>query len=154
DATTLERVVLPSRTDDGLPAPALRFGDPRAQALLAALCAFPHLLEGVSNRSLHPLVAARLPGYTPRQMTYDLRRLRRNGFLTRIEGSNRYRLTADGRRLAVFFAKTYARVVTPALAELDPALPAEIAARSPLARSWRSFEHALDARISDAALAA
>src|SRR5439155_17471132 len=120
---TLERVVLPSRTDDGQPAPALRFGDPRVQALLAALCAFPHLLEGVSNRSLRSLITTRLPTYTPRQMTYDLRRLRRNGFLTRIERSNRYRLTDEGRRLAVFFAKTYARVVTPSLAELDPTLP-------------------------------
>ena len=154
DVATLERIVLPSRDANDLPAPALRFGDPRVQALLASLCAYTHLLEGISNRSLRELVARFLPGYTPRQMTYDLRRLRRNGFLLRIEGSNRYRLTADGRRLAVFFAKTYARVVTPALAELDPALPAEIAARSPLARSWRSFEHALDARISDAALAA
>jgi hypothetical protein len=152
DAATLERVVLPSRTNDGLPAPALRFGDPRAQALLAGLCAFPHLLEGVSNKSLRPLVAARLPGYTPRQMTYDLRRLRRNGFLTRVERSNRYRLTTEGRRLAVFFAKTYTRIVTPSLAELDPQLPAQIATRSPLARSWRSFERALDDRIADAAL--
>lgn len=154
DAATLERVVLPSRTHEGLPAPALRFGDRRVHALLAALCAFPHLFEGVSNKQLRPLVAARLPGYTPRQMTYDLRRLRRNGFLVRTEGSNRYRLTAEGRRLAVFYAKTYARVVTPSLAELDPALPDEIAARSPLARSWRAFERALDARIADAALAA
>ncbi len=154
DAATLERVVLPSRSDDGQPAPALRFGDPRVQALLASLCSYSHLLDGLSNASLRELVAARLPGYTPRQMTYDLRRLRRNGFLVRIERSNRYRLTHDGRRLAVFFAKTYARVVTPSLAELDPALPAEIAARSLLARSWRSFEHALEARISDAALAA
>ena len=154
DANTLERIVLPSRTDDGLPAPALRFGDPRAQALLSSLCAFPHLLDGVTNRSLHQLVAGFLPGYTPRQMTYDLRRLRRNGFVVRLERSNRYRLTAEGRRLAVFFAKTYARVVTPSLAELDPSLPAQIAARSPLARSWHSFEHALDARIRDAALTA
>ena len=154
DASTLERVVLPSRTDDGLAAPALRFGDPRAQALLAALCAFPHLLDGLSNKSLRPLVAARLPGYTPRQMTYDLRRPPRNGFLARIERSNRYQLTADGRRLAVFFAKTYARVITPSLAELDPALPAEIAERSPLARSWQAFERALDTRIADAALTA
>ena len=154
DATTLERVVLPSRTDDDLPAPALRFGDPRVQALLAAVCAFPHLLDGLSNKSLHPLVAARLPGYTPRQMTYDLRRLRRNGFVTRIDRSNRYRLTHEGRRLAVFFAKTYARLVTPSLAELDPALPAAIATRSPLARSWRAFEQALDTRIADAALTA
>jgi hypothetical protein len=122
--------------------------------LLSALCAFPHLLEGVTNASLRPFVAARLPGYSARQMTYDLRRLRRNGFLVRIQGSRRYRLTAEGRRLAVFFAKTYTRVVTPSLAELDPALPAEIAARSPLASAWRSFERALDDRIHDAALAA
>jgi hypothetical protein len=154
DATTLARVVLPSRTPDGLPAPALRFGDPRVQALLLALCAFQHLLEGVTNRGLRPLVAARLPGYTTRQMTYDLRRLRRNGFLTRAPGSQRYQLTADGRRLAVFFAKTYSRVVTPSLAELDPTLPTEIAERSPLTRSWRAYEHALQARIADAALAA
>ena len=87
-------------------------------------------------------------------MTYDLRRLRRNGFLARVEHTNRYRLTADGRRLAVFFAKTYARIVNPALAELDPRLPAAIAARSPLARSWRAFERALEQRIDDAALAA
>jgi hypothetical protein len=154
DAVTLERLVLPSRTADDQPAPALRFGDPRVHALLTSLCAFSHLLDGVTNRSLRTLVAARLPGYTPRQMTYDLRRLRRNGFLVRIERSNRYRLTAEGRRLAVFFAKTYARIVSPSLAELDPALPDDIARQSRLARSWRSFERALDARIADAALAA
>jgi hypothetical protein len=154
DAATLERVVLPTRDEHGQPAPALRFGDPRVQALLSSLCSFSHLLEGVTNRSLRALVATRLPGYSSRQMTYDLRRLRRNGFLVRIESSNRYRLTAEGRRLAVFFAKTYARVVTPSLAELDPALPAEIAVRSALARGWRSFEHALDTRIANAALTA
>jgi len=154
DAATLERVVLPTRDEHGQPAPALRFGDPRVQALLCSLCSFSHLLEGVTNRSLRALVATRLPDYSSRQMTYDLRRLRRNGFLVRIESSNRYRLTAEGRRLAVFFAKTYARVVTPSLAELDPALPAEIAVRSALARGWRSFEHALDTRIANAALTA
>jgi hypothetical protein len=154
DAATLERIVLPSTDPAGQPAPALRFGDPRVQALLSSLCALAHLLDGVSNRSLRTLVAGFLPGYSARQMTYDLRRLRRNGFLTRIERSNRYRLTADGRRLAVFFAKTYARIVTPALAELDPALPNEIAQHSRLARSWRSFDHALDAKIAEAALAA
>jgi hypothetical protein len=154
DAAALERVVLPSRAEDGAPAPALRFGDPRAQALLAALCSFQHLFDGLTNKTLRPLVAAHLPGYGARQMTYDLRRLRRNGFLTRDPGSRRYQLTPEGRRLAVFFAKTYARVVTPSLSELDPALPAEIAARSPLARTWRAFEHALETRIADAALAA
>ena len=115
--------MLPSRTADGDPAPALRFGDPRAQALLAALGCFQHLFHGLSNQSLRALVASFLPGYTPRQMTYDLRRLRANGLLVGIEGTRRYQLTNDGRRLAVFFAKTYARIVTPSLAELDPALP-------------------------------
>ena len=154
DATILERVVLPSKADDRQPAPALRFGDPRVMAVLSALCAFSHLIEGVTNRSLQTLVAGLLPGYSARQMTYDLRRLRRNGFLSRIEGSQRYELTAEGRRLAVFFTKTYARIVTPSLAELDPTLPEEITARTPLARSWRAFERALDARIADAALSA
>jgi hypothetical protein len=87
-------------------------------------------------------------------MTYDLRRLRRNGSLLRVAGSQRYQLTAEGRTLAVFFAKTYTPVLTPSLAELDPALPAEIAERTPLARSRPAFEHALNDRITDAALAA
>ena len=152
DATTLERVVLPSYTDGGQSAPALRFGDPRVQALLSALSAFSHLLEGVTNRSLRTLVAALLPGYTAAQMTYDLRRLRLNGLLIRVPGSNRYELTPHGRRLAVFLAKTYARIVLPSLPELDPSLPDNIAARTPLARGWRAFERALETRITDAAL--
>jgi hypothetical protein len=56
-------------------------------------------------------------------MTYDLRRLRRKGLIRRVPGSQRYQLTADGRRLAVFLTKTYARIVCPSLSELDPALP-------------------------------
>jgi hypothetical protein len=40
DATLLERVVLPSVTPDGLPAPGLKFGDPRTMVLLACLCSF------------------------------------------------------------------------------------------------------------------
>jgi hypothetical protein len=32
----------------------------------------------------------------------------------------RYELTSDGRRLAVFYTKTYTRIVNPSLAELDP----------------------------------
>ena len=76
DATTLQRVVLPSH-EDGQPAPGLRFGDPRVMALLAALCCFTHLLDGLTNRSLRTLIATWLPGYSARQMTYDLRRLRR-----------------------------------------------------------------------------
>ncbi|HEX2310474.1 MAG TPA: hypothetical protein VHH91_07135 [Vicinamibacterales bacterium] len=153
DAATLERVVLPS-SHDGQPAPGLRFGDPRVMALLASLCAFGHLLEGITNRSLRTRVAGLIPGYTARQMTYDLRRLRRKGLIERQPRTRRYTLTADGRRLAVFFTKTYTRIVCPSLAELDPHLPEPIARRTPLGRPWREFEHALDQRIADAALTA
>jgi hypothetical protein len=76
-------------------------------ALLAALCSFAHLFEGLTNRSLRALVAELIPGYTARQTTYDLRRLRRKGLSRRIPRTQRYQLTADGRRLAVFFTKTY-----------------------------------------------
>jgi len=82
DAQTLERVVLPS-TEEGLQAPGLRFGDPRVMALLASLCSFGHLFEGLTNSSLRPLVAGLIPGYSAGQMTYDLRRLRRKGLLRR-----------------------------------------------------------------------
>ena len=123
-------------------------------ALLACLCSFQHLIVGLTNRSLRVLIAGLIPDYTARQMTYDLRRLRRKGFIQRIPRTQRYQLTREGRRLAVFFTKTYTRIVNPALAELDPALPSEIAARSPLASSWRALERALEDKIRQAAIAA
>ncbi|HEY2596751.1 MAG TPA: hypothetical protein VGK33_22885, partial [Chloroflexota bacterium] len=153
DATALERVVLPS-TQDGQPAPALRFGDPRVMALLSCLCAYAHLINGFTNRALRALIAELLPGYSARQMTYDLRRLRRKGLVRRHTGSQRYELTTDGRRLAVFFSKTYARIVCPTLADLDPNLPPEIAQRTPIARAWHDYEHALRERITAAAITA
>jgi hypothetical protein len=154
DATLLERVVLPSTTPDGLPTPGLRFGDPRTMALLACLCSYQHLFAGLTNRSLRALIAGLIPGYSPRQMTYDLRRLRRKGFIQRIPRTQRYQLTREGRRLAVFLTKTYTRIVNPSLAELDPTLPSEIAARTPLASSWRAFEQALDTQIKQVAITA
>jgi hypothetical protein len=153
DATTLQRVVLPS-IEDGLPAPGLRFGEPRTMALLACLCCFQHLFAGLTNRSLRALIAGLIPGYGPRQMTYDLRRLRRKGFIQRIPRTQRYELTSEGRRLAVFLTKTYTRIVNPSLAELDPILPPHIANRAPLAQAWRSFELALQERINEAAITA
>jgi hypothetical protein len=40
-------------------------------------------------RPLRELIAGLIPGYGPRQMTYDLRRLRRKGFIQRIPRSPR-----------------------------------------------------------------
>ena len=121
-------------------------------ALLSCLCSYRHLFAGLTNKSLRELVAGLIPGYSARQMTYDLRRLRRKGLIRRVPRSQRYEITDHGRRIAVFFTKTYTRILNPSLAELDPSLPDEIAQRSPLARAWRAFDHALDARITDAQL--
>jgi hypothetical protein len=87
DQTTLTEVVLPSTTHDGLQAPGLRFGDPRVMALLAALASFTHLVGGLTNAGLCQLMRALLdPAYNARKATFDLRRLRRKGFIERVRG--------------------------------------------------------------------
>ena len=51
-------------------------------------------------------------------MTYDLRRLRLHGIIERIPHSHRYQLTSDGLRIALFFSRTYARLLRPKLAQI------------------------------------
>lgn len=58
------------------------------------------------------------PGYTSAQASYDLRRLRLKGFIERVRGSQTYRVTSHGLRIAVFFTQLAARVVVPALSDL------------------------------------
>ena len=56
--------------------------------------------------------------------------------------------------IAVLFTKTHTRIVNPTLAELHPRLPILIARTTALGRPWRQFQHALDDRIKQAAIAA
>jgi hypothetical protein len=155
DVVTLARVTRPSTTPDGLHAPGMRFGDPRVMAVLAALLGFCHLPVGFTNHQLVELVGALLDlSYSSRQATYDLRRLIRKGLIQRLPGTQRYLLTPLGRRVAVLFTKAYGRVLAPGLATLDPALPAELVGRTPLAVAWRGFNHALDTYIDQQVLAA
>jgi hypothetical protein len=72
-----------------------------------------------------------------------LRRLKRKGLIRRLRKKQRYELTAVGRGVAVLFTKTYGRVLAPGLALFDPALPDEVACRSPLAIAWRALNRAL-----------
>jgi DNA-binding PadR family transcriptional regulator len=124
-------------------------------ALLASLVSFTHVVAGLTNGSLRGLVEAHLGRpYSSRQMTYDLRRLTRKGLIAREKGTHRYRLTPQGRRLAMFFTKTYTRIITPSLGYLDPALPPEISTRAPVARAWRDLDRALDKLIVDSGIAA
>jgi hypothetical protein len=117
----------------------------RVMAILAALVGFCFLIRGFTNRQLVERVKALLESpYTSRQATYDLRRLRRKGLITKIAGTQRYQLAGLGRRVAVLFTKTYGRVLAPGLSALDPRLPEDVRARSSLSTAWRGFEKALD----------
>jgi hypothetical protein len=54
----------------------------------------------------------------------------------------------------VLFLKAHGRGLSPGLAILDPALPAEIAARTPFVIAWRTLNNALDNFIDEQLIAA
>jgi hypothetical protein len=149
----LTDLVRPTQTAEGQRAPALKFGDPRVTALLAALCHFGWTIDGLRPRQLRPLVA-RLFGseYGPRQMTYDLRRLRRKGLLLRLDRTQRYVLTPYGRRMALFLTKIHARILRPGLQALDLTLQPK--APPPLRRAFTAVDHAVTTLLTEARLAA
>jgi len=119
-----ERIAHPSVTADGRRTPALRFGDPRVMALAGALCATLLAAAGITNKNLRALMTGLLAApYTPGQMTYDLRRLRLAGLIRRIEHANRYVLTPDGVKMAVFYAKLHNRLLRPLMAADQPQAP-------------------------------
>ncbi|MGH3305505.1 MAG: hypothetical protein ACRDOK_28350 [Streptosporangiaceae bacterium] len=153
DVATLNQVTRPSLTTEGQHAPALRFGDARVMAVLAAITGFCHLITGFDNHALAQRMRSLLDeGYSSRQATYDLRRLRRKQIIYRIEGTHRYQLTPAGRAVAVLFTKAYGRILGPGLAALDPGLPGDLAKRSPLATAWKDLDRQLD-RFIDHGLA-
>ena len=102
---------------------ALRFGDPRVQALFAVLVIFSLQPQGFRNRDLRPLLAQALgldnQQITQGKMSYDLRRLRLHRLIQRIPGTHRYQLTELGRRIALFYSRTFNHVLRPA----SPKLP-------------------------------
>ena len=112
---------------DGQRVAALRFGDARVHALLAAIAVSRLQPDGFTNRQLRahlaPLLGVEPEQLTPGQMSYDLRRLRLHRLIERTPGSHRYRPTPLGWRVAVFFTHAYNRFLRTGLAELaDPAL--------------------------------
>jgi len=95
-------------------------------ALLGALCVCLNAV-GFTSRSLRAQVNRLLgTAYTPNQMSYDLGRLRLNGLIERLEGTNTYRLTAEGQRTAIFYTKIYNRLLRPLLAANAPPAPADL----------------------------
>ena len=149
----LADLVQPTQTADGLPAPALKFGQPRVTAVLNALCHFLWTADGLTNAQLRPLVGSLLgTTYTTRQMGYDLRRLIRKGLVKRLDRQKRYVLTPYGRRVALFLTKVHARVLRPGLQALDLTFTAH--APPPLRTTFAALDHAIDAQIAEAHLAA
>lgn len=154
DLATLESVVLPS-VHDGQRAPGLRFGEPRVMALLASIAAFAHVLGGLTNRSLRAQMQALWnAGYSSAQASYDLRRLRLKGFVDRIAGTNTYRPTEHGLRIAAFFTQLSARVVVPTMTDLAALGKPRRPAPRPLTAAWRTYERELTLLLRTARLVA
>ena len=106
----------------------LRFGDPRAMALLSLLAVFRLSVRGFTNRDLRshlaPLLGLPAGAMTAGQATYDLRRLRTHTLIERIPHTNRYLPTEHGLRAAVVLTQTHERLLNPALAAVTDS-PAE-----------------------------
>src|SRR5215470_5521869 len=143
-----ERIAHPSADADGRRTPALRFGDPRVTALAGALASTLAAATGITNKSLRALMTGLLhnPAYSPGQMTYDLRRLRLAGLIRRIEHTNRYVLTPDGIKFAVFYTKVHSRLLRPLMAADQPQAPLE------LRRALNTLNRHVDDYISRARL--
>jgi hypothetical protein len=149
-----EKVVRPIEVE-GQRASALRFGDARVQALLSVLVLFSFQLRGFTNQEMRALLAQLLgldPAHYPAgRMTYDLRRLRRHGLIERIPKSHRYDVTPAGLRIALFFSRTYARLLRPKLAQIMPASPP---GDSPLRAAFDRLQTEIDRCCKDERLVA
>jgi hypothetical protein len=135
-----ERIAHPS-IEDGRRAPALRFGDPRVQALAGALANTLTAATGITNRSLRAQMPTLLGGgsYTTSQASYDLTRLRTKGLIKRLPGRNLYRLTPEGQRFAVFYTKIHNRLLRPLMSADRPPAPLQL----------RQALHTIDRHIDD-----
>jgi hypothetical protein len=143
-----ERVARPTLVE-GRRAPAPRFGDPRVMALAGALCAVVHTITGFTNRSLRAQVSTQLgEPYSMSQMSYDLRRLRLKGLITRLPHTNTYVLTDEGQRVTIFYTKLHNRLLRPLLAAHDPPAPL------PLRQALRVIDHHVEDYIREARMSA
>ncbi len=143
------------RQIEGQRAPALRFGDANAQAVLNAVLMFVFVAHGFTNKDLRQqfavLLGKRAHDISPGRMSYELRRLRLHGLIERLPKTHRYRLTDEGLRTALFYTRVYARILRPGMAPVVPAAPAS----SPQAqRKFRAAEDAVNSWCDQAHIAA
>ncbi len=79
----------------------------------------------------------------------DLRRLRWHGLIERIPHSHRYELTTLGLRVALFFSRTYARLLRPFLSEIAPNAPP---GHSPIRAAFERLQTLIDQACQEAQL--
>ena len=100
----------------------MRYGDACVLALLSALLVFRLIPRGFCNRELRehlaPLLGEDPSALSQGRMTYQLRRLRLHGLIVRQAGTHRYGVTDQGLRVALFFTRSYTRVLRPGLSEV------------------------------------
>jgi hypothetical protein len=143
-----ERIAQPTLTEDGRRAPALRFGDPRVQALAGSLAVLAFAVTGITNKSLRAWMTGLLgTPYSMNQASYDLARLRRNRLIRRVEHTNTYTLTTDGQVFAIFYSKVHDRVLYPLMAAGQP-----LAAPLDVRRALHTIERHIDDTATAAAL--
>jgi hypothetical protein len=131
----------------------LGYGQELVLGVLHLLLLYRQLPCGFRNHQLRePL--ARLLGKAPQectagQVTYQLRRLRLHGLIAREAGTHSYRVTGRGWRVALFFTRSYARLLRPGLeAVLSDGEPAE----PELERAFAHVDRALEACAKRAGL--
>jgi hypothetical protein len=130
---------------------ALRFEAERVQALLHALTIFRLLPRGFSNADLRAQLIALLGRrLSPGSVTYDLRRLRLHGLIRRFPRTHRYEVTGPGLRYALFFTRSYDRLLRPGLSLV---LPDTALQNSSLRASFRQLEVAMADWVAQAKLA-
>jgi hypothetical protein len=84
-------------------------------------------------------------------MSYDLRRLRLHGLIERIPHSHRYEPTPLGLHVALFFSRTYTRLLRPILAGIAPNAPL---GHSPIRTAFERLQTLIDQACQEAQLAA
>ena len=144
------------RAIDGQRAPALRFADPRVQALLHALLMFVFLARGFTNKELRQVFAVlqglRADDIGPGRMSYELRRLRLHGLIERLPTTHRYHLTNHGLQTALFYTRVYSRILRPGLALVTSQAPSNSPAH--LQRTFHAAEQAVKTWCDEAKISA
>jgi hypothetical protein len=152
--TTFQAIERPV-SRDGQRISGLRFADPKVHNLWHALLLFRLIAGGFRSADLRHHLAD-LEGRPAHDigrgaMTYQLRRLRLHGMIERIPQSHRYRVTDLGWRSALFFTRTYNRLLRPGMAAV---LPRQAARSAPLSRAFDVLDRRIQQSLAQNFLAA